>query len=210
MNGVGNRSGVEIVKFVIVAWVLLAASSISIHQTASAAVGVAPTIPMKTYSDFGLGFKMQVPSYLVVHRGTDNVTLRIPASFNDSSNHLTILAVVTPYSKYTSQMDLSFTPNLDDFARKFGLLLVSFYSKNNNETLTNKTKLVVGNGTSAYLFQSETTLNNTTNNHAQKLLYRSYYLMLSDNLIYAITFATFNQTKFLPIEQKIMQSFRLI
>jgi hypothetical protein len=108
-------------------------------------------------------------------------------------------------------MDLSFTPNLDGLSKHVGLLLASFYSKNNNETSTNKTKLMVGNGTSAYLFQSETTLKNTTNNHGQRLLYRSYYVMINDNLVYAITFYTFNQPKFLPLEQKkIMESFRFI
>jgi hypothetical protein len=126
---------------------------------------------------------MLIPSYLVVHRGTNNVTLRNPVTFNDSGNHLTILAKVAPYSTYSSSLDLSYPPNLDDFARKVGLLLASFYSNSNNETLTNKTKLVVGNGTSAYLFQSEVATSNPINNQGQKLLYHSYYLMLSDNLV---------------------------
>ena len=199
----------EIVKSVLVAWALLAASLISVHQTAlAAATSEAASVPMKTYSDYGLGFKMLIPSYLVVHRYADNVILRNPPSFNDSSNHLTISARVTPASNYFMSVG-SFTPNLDNFAKHIGLYLASLYPIY-NETVTNKTKLVVGNGTSAYLFQSETSLNNTIANHGQKVLYRSYYLTLIDNLVYSVEFATFNQTKFLPIEQKIMQSFRVI
>lgn len=196
---------VTIIRFIIVAWVLVAASSVSIHQTASA---IAATIPMKTYSDFGLGFKMQIPSYLLVHRYADTVVLRNPPSFNDSSNHLTIASRVTPVSNYFMSIG-SFTPNLDELAKHVGLYLASLYPIL-NETVTNKTKLVVGNGTSAYLFQSETGLNNTIANHGQKILYRSYYLMLNDNIVYSLQFATFNQTKFLPVEQQIMKSFRVI
>lgn len=180
------------------------------YQQHVLAPAVPVPIPMKTYSDFGLGFKMQVPSYLVVHRGAGNVTLRNPTSFNDSSNYFRIWTSVNPYSKFVFPMDRSFTPNLDDFAKHIGLVLASLYSKDNDETLTNKTKLVIGNGTSAYLFQSETTLNNTAVNNGQKLLYRSYYVMFNDNLVYAITFYTFNQPKFLSIEQKIKQSLRFI
>jgi hypothetical protein len=94
-------------------------------------------------------------------------------------------------------------------AKHVGLFLASLYPIR-NETVTNKTRLVVGNGTSAYLFQTEEGLNNTAVNHGQNIFYRSNYLMINSNIVYAITFSALNQTKFLPIEQKIMQSFRFI
>lgn len=191
----------------IAAVLLLLASTFQTTAFAATATNSTSPIQMKTYSDYGLGFKMQIPSdVIVVNRGNDNVTLRNPGTFYNSS-HLKVIVSVGRYGTYSSQLDLSYPPSLDDLARHYALLLAS--SNSNNQTLTNKTKLVVGNGTIAYLFQGETTLNNTAN-HSQKTVFYSIYLILSDNLVYNISFSTSNQTKFLSIEREIMKSFRFI
>jgi hypothetical protein len=79
--------------------------------------------------------------------------------------------------------------------------------------VTNKTKLTI-NGTPAYNVQfnginmGTGTASKHITGHIGEKVYDSVYLMIRQDTIYMIAFTSFNPTKFLPLEHKIIQSFR--
>lgn len=156
----------------------------------------------RTYKNFGLGFQIEYPSNMTSNAGSNFTTINNPNPLNKSDIWFGAFVSVTPWSNYMRGLEglqgLFTLPNLDTLARQTALSFL-----NQNDTVTNKTQLIVDN-TSAYLLQVKHQL--TYNQTA----YLSVYVMLKGNIVYVVTFAAKDLPKFLPIERMMMRSFRFI
>ena len=179
-------------------------TSATIHQGVLAALP--PTT--KTYKNFGLGFQIQYPSNMTINTGSNVTTIDNPNPQHKSHNYFHTAVIVLPWARAIETLQglsglvqgLFTAPNLDTWARQFGLAIT-----NENTTVTNKTKLVVDN-TSAYLFQATTVYNH----NSSQVAYHSFYLMLKGNVAYEVSFLIVDQHRFIPVEQKMIRSFRFI
>jgi len=170
-------------------------------QTASSS-----PVVMKTYQDFGLGFKMQYPSSMVIEKGsevgTSNVTLYSPQASPD--NYLSVAITVTPKAQLI-KFGLN-SNNLNTMARQVSLAFIT----QDGAEVTNKTKTFI-DGAPAYLIQAQGS--NLTVRHIQSqghMIYTSDYIILKQDILYIVGFITFNHNKFLALEQNIIQSFKFV
>lgn len=204
-----KKKGIFVAFSSIVMVLILANISIPIYQTSSAAAVVPSTsTPTKTYQDFGLGFRIEYSSGMLVEKGSEqgsqNVTFYTP-QISSTDKFLSVEVTVTPISVVSS---LGLNPyDLDVFATQTSLGIT-----NAGHDVTNKTKLVVDN-VSAYQIQFNG-INQDNVKHLQdhqgEKFYVSNYVMIRHDIVYIVAFITFNPTKFLPLEYKIIQSFRFV
>lgn len=176
---------------------MLVLSMVVINQNIYAVPSNATIAATKTYQDFGLGFKIEYPSNMTIEKGSDNVTLHTPGH---PANAPLIRVFVSSWAKALGLSGLFTPPNLDTLARQVSLEAVS--NATTQTTVTNKTKVVVDN-TPAYLLQTE-------ENYNGKPLYKSLYLILRESIVYVVAIGTTDQAKLLPLEHKIIQSFRFV
>jgi hypothetical protein len=180
-------------EFFMVAWILVAASALIHHQTVSAAA--VPTT--KAYQNFGLGFKLDYPSNMTLTEiNPDNVTFVAHRSQLNHTAYIAANIAVLPWIKAIGISGMFTPPNLDTLVRHIGLQV------SGNSTITNKTKVVVDN-TTAYLLQLQS-------NFKGRIVYLSVYVMLKGDIAYLISFTVTEPQRLLPLEQKMIGSFRFI
>lgn len=185
----------KIIRSIIVASVLVAATVLIHPQT------ILADATTKTFQDFGLGFKIEYPSNLVLKKNPDNLTLSNPVLFNNVSSYVgsvfnSSMGVMT-WTKAIGLSGMFTPPNLDALTRNVALALTD-----SNVTVTNKTKLTIDN-TSASLIQAVRPTHGYT-------VHESTYLILKGDLAYILTFTYLDKAKFQPVEQKIVKSFKFI
>lgn len=198
LKDINQRSVVSNEKMIlkqsaVVGVALIIFSTMTIHQSALAASS------MKTYQDFGMGFKMDYPSNMTVTKTQGNITSGNKVTFSSPIPHsFTVTVRTAPYLVVVPLSLSSGPPSLDTLAT-----LASYGASVNNITVTNKTKLVVDN-IPAYLVQTEKKLSN------DKTEYYSIYMTLRDGTVTAVAFYATNPTKYAPLEKMMIQSFRFI
>lgn len=133
----------------------------------------------------------------MLQKNTDNISLSTPLSRNNISNYLKANIIVASWLKEIGLSGMFTPPSLDTFSRHVALGM-----SDSNSTVTNKTKLTIDN-TSAYNIQADSLAHGFN-------IHESIYLILKGDIAYTLVFYSIDHAKTLPIEQKIVKSFRFI
>jgi hypothetical protein len=168
-----------------------------------------------TYQNLALGFSIKYLKNMTINQGLvnstantpdHNIRFQIPLD-NPFKEHLTMVISIIPETNFLGQQG-----NLDQVLSNW---LMNYYS-GNNTVVTNKTKGLL-NGFPAYKIDSTVLVPKPFKNITSSLgfdgipithQYQTTYVTFRGGIGYWITFLTYSQDRFNPVEKTMIDSFR--